>query len=297
MNQITGHTRFGGLLGSPVSHSISPAMHNMAFRERGIDWVYLAFDVTPDRLGETLKVFRELNVFGFNVTMPDKQSVMEYLDEVSAAARMIGAVNTIVNRDGRLTGHNTDGYGFSESVREKGFELAGAEMTILGAGGAGRAAAVQAALDGVKKLHIANRRTRSWKAAGELAEQISRMTDCEADLTDLDDRTALAQKIDASSLLVNATPVGMAAQSGKSPLPDPDLLREGLTVMDLIYDPARTRLLEDARRAGCRTFNGMYMLLWQGAEAFRLWTGQEMPVEKIRRSFFAGPEDQREDPV
>ena len=117
MNQITGHTRFGGLLGSPVSHSISPAMHNMAFRERGIDWVYLAFDVTPDRLGETLKVFRELNVFGFNVTMPDKQSVMEYLDEVSAAARMIGAVNTIVNRDGRLTGHNTDGYGFSESVR------------------------------------------------------------------------------------------------------------------------------------------------------------------------------------
>ena len=217
MNQITGHTRFGGLLGSPVSHSISPAMHNMAFRERGIDWVYLAFDVTPDRLGETLKVFRELNVFGFNVTMPDKQSVMEYLDEVSAAARMIGAVNTIVNRDGRLTGHNTDGYGFSESVREKGFEFAGAEMTILGAGGAGRAAAVQAALDGVKKLHIANRRTRSWKAAGELAEQISRMTDCEADLTDLDDRTALAQKIDASSLLVNATPVGMAAQSGKSP--------------------------------------------------------------------------------
>ncbi len=287
MYQISGHTRFGGLLGSPVSHSISPAMHNMAFRELGIDWVYLAFDVTPDRLRETLKVFRELNAFGFNVTMPDKQSVMEYLDGLSTAAQMIGAVNTVVNQDGRLIGHNTDGFGFSESVREKGFKLAGAEMTILGAGGAGRAAAVQAALCGVKKLHIANRRTRSWAAAEKLAEQICRMTDCEADLTDLDDGPALARQIEASTLLVNATPVGMASQSGRSPLPDTSPLREGLTVMDLIYEPARTRLLEDAGRAGCRTFNGMYMLLWQGAEAFRLWTGQEMPVEKIREQYFS----------
>ncbi len=287
MQQITGHTRFGGLIGSPVSHSISPAMHNLSFEERGIDWVYLAFDVPQDKVGETVRVFRDLNVFGFNVTMPDKQRVMEYLDEVSETAAMMGAVNTVVNHDGRLIGCNTDGYGFAQSVRERGFELAGSEITILGAGGAARSAAVQAAVDGVKKLHIVNRKTRSWKGAEELVGEICRKSSCEADLTDLEDISVLADKIGSSSLLFNATPVGMSPNEGHSPLPDKKLLHSGLTVMDAIYNPRQTELMKDAMEAGCSTFNGIYMLLWQGAEAFRLWTGQDMPVELVRERYFS----------
>jgi shikimate dehydrogenase len=286
MREITGKTRFGGLIGSPVEHSKSPAMHNYAFPHLGIDWVYLAFDVSEGRVGEAVKALRELNAFGFNVTMPHKMAVMEYLDEIDEAADLIGAVNTVVNRDGCLTGYNTDGYGFSRSVREKGFELEGSEITIIGAGGAGRSAIVQAALDGVKKLHILNRRTRSYLPALTLAQRISEKTSCQADLTDLDDADSVRDKIEASSLLVNATPLGMLKGAGRSPVKDLSLLRPDLFVMDFIYDPPVTALLEDARKAGCSILNGKDMLLWQGERAFRLWTGQDMPVEEVRSRFF-----------
>ncbi len=286
MNQITGHTRFGGLLGSPVAHSLSPQMHNLSFRERGIDAVYLAFDVPEDRLGETVHVFRNLNTYGFNLTMPDKQKVMEYVDDLSRAAELIGAVNTVVNRDGKLIGHNTDGIGYVSSVRSHGFEPAGKEVTLLGAGGAALAIAVQLALDGVKVLHIANRRSRSWKKAQELADRISRETSCRADLTDLEDTKAMRDIIGRSDLLTNATSAGMAPKTEASPIGDPSLLREGLVVSDIIYNPRRTRLIAMAQEAGCRSFNGMDMLLYQGAAAFRLWTGQEMPVELVRERYF-----------
>ena len=283
---ITGHTRFGGLLGSPVAHSLSPAMNNYSFLACGFDAVYLAFDVGEEKLGETVRVFRDLNTFGFNLTMPDKKRVMEYLDEVSQAARLIGAVNTVVNENGRLIGYNTDGSGYTESVREQGFDLKGREVTLLGAGGAAGAAAVQMALDGVKRLHIVNRSSRSWEEARHLADRISKETSCRADLTDLADERALEQLIERSDLLTNATSVGMAPDTDASPLSDPSVLRSGLVVSDIIYNPRETKLMKQARSAGCRTFNGMYMLLWQGAEAFRLWTGKQMPVEQVREKFF-----------
>lgn len=286
MNQITGHTRFGGLLGSPVAHSLSPQMHNLSFRERGIDAVYLAFDVPRERLGETVHVFRNLNTYGFNLTMPDKQEVMGYVDDLSRAAELIGAVNTVVNRDGKLTGHNTDGIGYVSSVRSHGFEPAGKEVTLLGAGGAALAIAVQLALDGVRVLHIANRRSRSWNTAQDLADRISRETSCRADLTDLADTKAMQDIIGRSDLLTNATSAGMAPKTDACPITDASLLREGLVVSDIIYNPRRTRLMEMALDAGCRTFNGMDMLLYQGAAAFRLWTGQEMPVELVRERYF-----------
>jgi len=290
--EITGHTRFGGLLGSPVAHSISPQMHNYSFRKLGIDCVYLCFEVQPDRLGDTVRTFRELGAFGFNLTMPDKQYVLEYLDDLSPAARMIGAVNTVVNEEGRLIGHNTDGYGYMESMRQAGFDASGKEMTLLGAGGAASAIAVQAALDGVTKLHIANRKSRSWRHAEELVKTINENTSCHADLTDLSDLSALKEKIGSSYLLTNATSVGMKKGPGDSggedmtPVPDTSVFRPDLVVSDVIYNPRKTRLLREAETKGCRTFNGMYMLLYQGAEAFRLWTGKEMPADEVKARYF-----------
>ena len=284
---ISGTTRFGGLLGSPVAHSLSPAMHNTSFRELGIDCVYLAFDVTIERLPETVRVFRQLDTYGFNLTMPCKKAVIDSLDELSEAARLIGAVNTVVNRGGKLIGHNTDGVGYVESVREQGVEIRGSEITVLGAGGAAMAAAVQMALDGARRIHVANRRSRSWNAARDLVDTINSQTGCEADLTDLEDTRVLSEHIASSSLLTNATSVGMAPDTGSTPVKDPSVFHEGLTVSDVIYNPRTTRLLNEAKERGCGTFNGMYMLLYQGAAAFRLWTGQEMPVELIRKRYFS----------
>lgn len=287
MYQITGYTRFGGLLGSPVAHSLSPAMHNLSFMTIGIDAVYLAFDVGEEKLGETVRVFRDLNTYGFNLTMPDKKKVMEYVDELSKAAELIGAVNTVVNKDGKLVGHNTDGIGYVESVRAQGFDPAGKEVTLLGAGGAAGAAAVQMALDGVKTLHIVNRRSRSWKAARDLADRINRETACRADLTDLEDTRALGTLIGQSDLLTNATSVGMAPRTDASPIKDPGMLHKELVVSDIIYNPRKTKLMEQAASVGCSTFNGMDMLLYQGAAAFQLWTGREMPLELVREKYFS----------
>lgn len=284
--RISGTTRLGGLLGSPVAHSLSPAMHNASFQALGIDFVYLAFDVGTEKLAQTVRVLRDLNTYGFNLTMPDKKEIIGSLDELSQAARMIGAVNTVVNRDGKLIGYNTDGIGYVESIREKGIEVRGREITLLGAGGAAGAAAVQMALEGAAKLHIANRRSGSWKAAGELVDRINRETQCEADLTDLEDARALSEKIAASSLLTNATSVGMAPDTEVSPLKDLSVLHSGLAVSDIIYNPRETKLMRDARERGCSAYNGMYMLLHQGAAAFRLWTGKEMPVAQIRKAYF-----------
>ena len=284
--RISGTTRLGGLLGSPVAHSLSPAMHNASFQALGIDFVYLAFDVGQDKLDQTVRVLRDLNTYGFNLTMPDKKEIIGSLDELSQAARMIGAVNTVVNRDGKLIGYNTDGIGYVESIREKGIEVRGREITLLGAGGAAGAAAVQMALEGAARLHIANRRSGSWKAAGELVDRINRETQCEADLTDLEDTQALSEKIGSSSLLTNATSVGMAPDTETSPVKDLSVLHSGLAVSDVIYNPRETKLMRDARERGCRAYNGMYMLLHQGAAAFRLWTGKEMPVAQIRKAYF-----------
>ena len=285
--QITGHTRMGGLLGSPVAHSISPMMHNDSFRELGLDWVYLCFDVGPDRLGEVVNAFRSMNVYGFNLTMPDKEAVIPHLDELSLAAELIGAVNTVKNEDGKLIGHNTDGIGYIQSVSAVGWDIRGKEMTLLGAGGAACAIAVQAAIDGVSRLHLVSRRGRSWEKAGRLVEQINKKTGCQADLTDLADGSRLRRCLETSSLLTNATSVGMAPQADATPIPDTSMFHPGLLVSDVIYHPSKTRLLREAQRAGCPVCNGMYMLLYQGAAAFKIWTGQEMPVELIRERYFS----------
>lgn len=286
-DRITGHTRLGGLLGTPVAHSISPLMYNETFRILDIDYIYLCFDTAHAELAGLVKALRDMNVFGFNLTMPDKERILPYLDDLSPAARMIGAVNTVKNENGRLIGHNTDGIGYIRSLADHDYDIKCGTMTLLGAGGAASAIAIQAALDGVPKLHIVNRRGRSWKNAQRLADEINRSTSCEADVTDLADLDGLRTVLEESSLLTNATSIGMAPNTEVSPLADPSVLHSGMLVSDIIYNPRRTKLLEDAAAAGCRTCNGMYMLLYQGEAAFRIWTDRDMPVETIREKYFS----------
>ena len=285
--QITGTTRLGGLLGSPVAHSKSPLMHNESFRLLGLDFVYLCFDMGPEKLERTVQALRDMNTYGFNLTMPLKTAVIPYLDALSEEAALIGAVNTVKNDSGRLIGYNTDGMGFMASVRDQGMDVSGRTVTLLGAGGAASAISVQAALDGAAVLHLVSRRGRSWEKAESLVRSISESTACRADLTDLADEAALVACLSESGLLINATSVGMAPDTQASPIRDPSMLPPGLLVGDVIYHPERTLLLKQAAERGCRTFNGMDMLLYQGAAGFKIWTGQEMPVERIRALYFS----------
>ncbi len=288
MDQITGKTGLTALLGSPVAHSVSPLMHNEAFRLLGLDYVYLCFDVNEETLPQAVEGLRACGCRGFNLTMPNKNKVVELLDELSPTARMIGAVNTVVNEGGKLIGYNTDGHGYMQSVRDAGYDLTGQTMTIMGAGGATSAIAVQAAMDGVKKIHFFARPTsRYWERTLHLAQTITRELPCTALVHDNDDGQALREAAAESALLLNATSVGMAPHTEESIIRDVSIFRPDLIVSDVIYNPRETLLLRQAKEAGCRVFNGMYMLLYQGAEAFRLWTGMDMPVDVIKPKYFS----------
>lgn len=285
-DRITGHTKLTGLLGSPVAHSISPMMHNEAFRELGLDYVYLAFDVGMENLETAVEGLKALNVRGFNLTMPDKNLMCSFCDRLSPAAEIIGAVNTVVNDDGILTGYTTDGTGYMMAVKDAGYDIIGTKMTLLGAGGAGTSILVQAALDGVSEITVFNRRTPFFERAEGIIEKLRERTSCRIQLYDYETDSVLRREIGESTILVNATSVGMAPDTDACILEDPSVLHPGLVVSDVIYNPEETKLLKMAAEAGCDTFNGMYMLLYQGAEAFRLWTGKEMPAERIKEKFF-----------
>ena len=286
--QITGTTRLTGLLGSPVRHSISPLMHNEAFRLLHLDYVYLCFDVGEEMLPSAIAGLKDCGIAGFNLTMPNKTAVLPLLDGVSLGAELIGAVNTVVNENGRLIGYNTDGIGFMQSVRDTGIDPKGAVFTLMGGGGAATAIAVQAALDGASEIHVFVRPTSRFNSRTlHMADEVSQKTSCRVFVHDSADTAALRNSLDKSILLINGTSVGMSPHEDETILPDTSLLDAHLTVADVIYHPKQTRLLREAAERGCRTFNGMYMLLYQGAEAFRLFTGHDMPVEAIRSKYFS----------
>ena len=287
MQQITGRTMLTGLLGSPVSHSISPAMHNEAFRQLNIDCVYLAFDVNAEEMPSAVNAFRTLKVRGFNVTMPGKNVMATLCDELSPAARFTSSVNTVVNENGRLIGHNTDGIGYMRSIKEVGLDIVGKKMTILGTGATASSILVQAALDGVSEISIFGRKGQSYEHTQQLIDALNQSTMCKLSLYDIADKDVLKREISQSTLLTNATSVGMAPNTENSIIEDADMLHSSLFVSDVIYNPRETKLLTLAKEAGCKTFNGLYMLLYQGAAAFELWTGQEMPVDIIKQKYFS----------
>lgn len=286
-DRITGTTVLTGLLGSPVAHSISPLMHNASFEALGLDYAYLCFDVGTDRLKEAVEGLRAMGARGWNLTMPDKNLMCQLADKLSPASEISGAVNTIVNDDGVLTGYTTDGTGYMRAAEEAGFPLPGKVMTLLGGGGAATAILVQAALDGMKEIRVFNRKSPTFDRLSAIAGQLNRRTDCLVTVHPLEDTEDLRASIADSDILTNATNIGMAPHTDACPIPDASFLRPELIVSDIIYNPRQTKLLQMAKETGCPFFNGLYMLLYQGAASFELWTGQEMPVELIKEKYFA----------
>ena len=284
---ITGHTRLLCLLGDPVSHSISPAMHNLSFETLNLDYVYLAFKTTIDEFENTVATLKQVGARGFNCTMPCKRIAAEKCDELSPAAKFMNSVNTVVIEDGKLVGHNTDGVGYMRSVVDAGHDIIGKQMTLLGSGGASSAILAQAALDGLTNINLFARKGNSWNVIEKQVNQINAETNCKVTLNELADETTLKKSIADSAILVNGSSVGMAPNTDGCLIPDTSFFHPELIVSDVIYNPRKTKLLTLAESAGLATFNGMYMLLYQGAEAFKIWTGQEMPVDLVKRELFS----------
>ena len=289
-NRINGHTRLYALIGSPVGHSGSPSMYNYSFDKLGIDAAYLAFDVPLEKVEEAVTALKTLNVGGFNVTMPDKTAVARLVDRLSPAAKLVGACNTVVvEEDGSLTGHITDGTGFVRNLKEHGVEVSGKKTVLLGTGGAATAIAVQMALDGVDEIAIFNRKDEFFTNGEKTVEKIRRAVPSIGNIyiEDLDNRKLLGEVISESDILINATRAGMSPLEDVLPVPE-EFLHKNLAVADVVYNPRETLLIKKAQEAGCRAaVGGIGMLLWQGAAAFELYTGKEMPAREVMERFFS----------
>jgi len=276
--RISGRTRLCAVIGDPIEHSLSPCIHNAAFRHLGLDYVYVAFRVRIDELGEAISGMRALGIRGLNVTMPHKIRVIDYLDRLDENARNVGAVNTILNEDGILIGYDTDGVGALNSIRTVTEDLEGKKLVVLGAGGASRAISFTLASE-VGELVILN---RTVSRARELAERINRATERCVRWGELS-RQTLKRELEDADILINATSVGMHPNSNETPV-DKELLRADLTVFDLVYNPLETRLLREARNVGAKTIDGLTMLVHQGAVSFKIWTGIEPPVDLMMKA-------------
>lgn len=275
MTTIDSHTILYGVFGDPIRHSRSPIMLNRAFQEAGINAVYAAFHVRPDELGDAVRGIRALGYRGINVTIPHKVEVMQYLDEIDEGARIVGAVNTIVNEAGKLIGYNTDGIGYVRSLKEEtGIELKGKSVLLLGAGGAARGVAYALAKEGAGRIYIAN---RTKERALELADTINSYT--EAIGLGMDE---LGHVVDEVQFVLNTTSAGMHPHVEELPLPL-ELLRSHHLVSDLIYNPRITRFLREAEARGARIHGGLGMFIYQGAFAFEYWTGTPAPVAAMRQ--------------
>jgi len=274
--KIDGYTRLAAVVANPIKHSISPFIHNRAFEATNTNGVYLAWEVEGTDLAETVANIRRYQMFGINLSMPYKEQVIPYLDQLSEEARLIGAVNTVVNREGTLIGYNTDGKGFFKSLPS--FKISGKRMVLLGAGGAAKAILAQAILDGVSQVSVFVR-SASMRKTQPYLEKLQHETGFRVDLFTLEDAQELQENIRKAELLVNATSVGMDGAS--QPIPTSIVLPEKLLVADVIYQPFETPFLKWARRQGNHAVNGLGMLLYQAAEAFQLWTGKEMPTDQI----------------
>ena len=274
--KINGHTRLAAVVAKPIKHSISPFIHNTAFEKTAVNGVYLALEIEAEDLEATVANIRRYNMFGINLSMPYKQEVIQYLDELTPSARLIGAVNTVVNKNGTLIGYNTDGKGFFKSLPS--FAIQGKKMTILGAGGAATAIIAQAALDQAEEIFVFTRHASYDKTVSKMVA-ISRQTKSRIQVLSLEDSALLQEKINQSDLLVNGTSVGMDGIN--MPLPEQIELSRQILVADVIYKPFETPFLKWARSQKVEAVNGLGMLLYQAAEAFELWTGQSMPCQEI----------------
>ena len=280
--RITGHTELIGLMAYPIRHSSSPAMHNEAFAYLGLDYAYLAFEVDNNTLEDAVKGIRALKLVGSNVSMPNKTVVGQYLDKLSPAAELCGAVNTIVNENGVLTGHITDGIGFMQALKDNDIDVIGKKMTIAGAGGAATAIQVQLALDGAKEVNIFNIKDKFFeRAEGTKAKLAEKCPDCVVTVDDLADKAKLEEEIKTCDILINTTIMGMKPHEDVT-LVDKSLFRKDLVVADTVYNPEKTKMILEAEEAGCKAIGGAGMLLQQGAVNYELFVGKEMPLAEYQ---------------
>lgn len=290
MQAVGGTTRVIGVFGDPVQHSLSPAMHNAALAHLGLDYVYVPFHVPQGRLAAACEGLRALQVRGTNVTIPHKVEIQAHLDARSQEAELIGAVNTVVNEDGRLVGYNTDGAGFVRSLREEAaFAPDGRRVLLLGAGGAAKAIAVGLALAGAGEIVIANRTLAKAEAIANVVQSAAstRARALGVAQWPAPDDAALRAAAAEAELIVNATSLGMHAGAGEPPIIPAAWLQPDHCVCDIVYTPPETPLLAAAKAAGARALPGIGMLIHQGAIAFEHFTGQPAPVAVMRAALLA----------
>lgn len=283
-NRIQGTTGLIGLIGNPLKHSRSPHMHNSAFDKLGLDYVYLCFEVETEleKAIEALKVF---NAKGSNITFPHKQNVLKYLDEISEDAKIIGSVNTIKidEKTKKITGYNTDGRGFIASLDELQIRFRKEKVVLFGVGGAGRAIAIQLAYEGIGELCIKELNT---DLANEIKATIEKnIPNVKVRILE-NNEEVIKEELKNASLLVNATPLGMKGRENLCVISSPETLNPNVFVYDIVYDPRETLLMKYAKEAGCKTTNGINMMIWQGAIAFKIWFGLDMPQDYVRQELF-----------
>ncbi len=275
---ITGKTSVFGIIGDPVEHTLSPGMHNAAFEKLGLDHIYVPFHVKAEELEHAINGAFALSIKGLNVTIPHKTEVIKYLDYLDIAAGLIGAVNTIEFGENGAIGHNTDGIGAVRAIEEVN-SVKNKKVMILGAGGAARAISFQILLSGAESLVISN---RTIEKASELRNDLVEKLEPDVKVTDLGDE--LEKELKDTDILVNTTPIGMYPNISQKPLVTADMMHEGLIVNDIVYNPLKTGLIVEAEKAGAETISGVKMLMYQGVEAFKIWTGIEPPIEVFQRA-------------
>lgn len=274
---VTAKYELIGLMAYPIRHSLSPEMQNKALEKAGLPFTYMAFEVDNDSFPGAIEGLKALKMRGTGVSMPNKQLACEYVDELTPAAKLVGAINTIVNDDGYLRGYNTDGTGHIRAIKESGFDIKGKTMVLLGAGGASTAIGAQGAIEGLKEIKLFNRRDEFFDKALAFAQRVNENTDCVVTVTDLADQQAFAEALASADILTNGTKVGMKPLENESLVNDISLLHPGLLVTECVYNPHMTKLLQQAQQAGCKTIDGYGMLLWQGAEQFHVMDWQRFP--------------------
>lgn len=278
---VKATTSIYGIFGHPVKHSLSPDMHNSAFTELGLDSVYVAFDIEPENIGEATNSIRTMGIKGINITIPHKQTIMAHLDEVSPDATLTGAVNTVKNDNGKLSGFNTDVGGFLRAIREDlDFSPEGNTLFLIGAGGAARAVLSAFCMNGGSVVYIAD---ILKDKAQELAKQFqANFENIKFEIIEMEDKNTISDKFSESDILVNASPAGMdGVGSHDIPL---NSLKKSAVVYDLVYKPQNTKLLTESRELGHKASGGLTMLLYQGAESFEIWTGEIAPVDVMRKA-------------
>ncbi len=282
---IHGKTKLIGVFGFPVEHSLSPAMHNSAIAALGLSYIYLPFAVSPENLGTAIRSLPALGIVGVNLTIPHKENVLPFLEEITEEARDVGAVNTVHCVDGRLLGDNTDGRGFFAPLREQGLSVSGKSVVVLGAGGAARSVVFRLVREGAEVVLV----NRTPERAERLAQAVHDTGFSTAVRTlALDNHTEYRAATASATLLVNTTRVGMHPNENELPPVLLEAFRPELTVYDLVYNPVETRLLQEAKQRGCRTMDGVKMLVYQGALAFERWTGQFPPTDIMEAAVLRG---------